>query len=34
MSFEGVLREQLKIKGQFVDQRLYSILRQDTEWSV
>ncbi|MCM2996222.1 ribosomal-protein-alanine N-acetyltransferase [Paenibacillus favisporus] len=34
MSFEGVLREQLKIKGQFVDQRMYSILRQDTEWSV
>lgn len=34
MSFEGVLREQLKIKGKFVDQRMYSILRQDTEWGV
>ncbi|WP_138494987.1 GNAT family N-acetyltransferase [Paenibacillus pinistramenti] len=29
MQFEGLLRKQLKIKGQFLDQKLYSILRSD-----
>lgn len=31
MKFEGILREQLKIKGIFVDQRIYSILKSDFE---
>jgi [ribosomal protein S5]-alanine N-acetyltransferase len=26
---EGILREQLKIKGKFVDQRMYSIIKSD-----
>jgi len=29
MSFEGLMRKQLRIKGSFVDQRLYAILRSD-----
>ncbi|WP_438350712.1 GNAT family N-acetyltransferase [Paenibacillus sp. FA6] len=29
MKLEGILREQLKIKGTFMDQRLYSILKSD-----
>jgi [ribosomal protein S5]-alanine N-acetyltransferase len=29
MKFEGILREQLKIKGHFVDQRMYAILASD-----
>ena len=29
MKFEGILREQLKIKGKFVDQKIYSILKSD-----
>jgi ribosomal-protein-alanine N-acetyltransferase len=29
MKFEGILREQLIIKGKFVDQRMYSILKSD-----
>jgi|HigsolmetaGSP12D_1036236.scaffolds.fasta_scaffold02553_3 ribosomal-protein-alanine N-acetyltransferase len=29
MVFEGVLREQLKIKGSFKDQKMYSILKSD-----
>jgi len=28
---EGVLRKQLKIKGEYLDQRMYSILRSDFE---
>lgn len=31
MKFEGTLRDQLKIKGKFVDQRMYSILKSDFE---
>jgi ribosomal-protein-alanine N-acetyltransferase len=27
MKFEGTLRQQLKIKGKFIDQRMYSILK-------
>lgn len=34
MQFEGVLRKQLKIKGQFIDQRMYSILKSDYESSL
>jgi ribosomal-protein-alanine N-acetyltransferase len=29
MRFEGVLREQLKIQGHFLDQRMYAILSKD-----
>ena len=29
LSFEGILRKQLKIRGKFMDQRLYSILKDD-----
>lgn len=29
MKLEGILRKQLKIKGTFIDQRLYSILKSD-----
>ena len=29
MTYEGTLRQQLKIKGEFIDQRMYSILRSD-----
>lgn len=29
MKFEGILREQLKIKGTFTDQKMYSILKSD-----
>lgn len=29
MTFEGVLREQLNIKGKFKDQKIYSILRKE-----
>jgi ribosomal-protein-alanine N-acetyltransferase len=31
MKLEGVLRKQLKIKGDFVDQNIYSIIRSDYE---
>jgi ribosomal-protein-alanine N-acetyltransferase len=34
MKFEGTLREQLKMKGEFVDQRMYAILRSDFESSL
>lgn len=29
LTFEGLLRKQLKIKGKFMDQKLYSILRNE-----
>ncbi len=29
MELEGILRKQLKIKGEFLDQRMYSILKDD-----
>ncbi|WP_410511532.1 GNAT family N-acetyltransferase [Paenibacillus sp. BR2-3] len=29
MTFEGILREQLKVKGKFTDQKMYSILRRE-----
>nr|WP_256702927.1 GNAT family protein [Paenibacillus sp. FSL H7-0326] len=29
MKWEGILRGQLKMKGEFVDQRMYAILRDD-----
>ena len=29
MRFEGVLRQQLKIKGEFIDQKMYAILKSD-----
>lgn len=29
MRWEGILRGQLKMKGEFVDQRMYAILRDD-----
>jgi ribosomal-protein-alanine N-acetyltransferase len=31
MVYEGILREQLKIKGQFVDQKMYSVIKSDFE---
>lgn len=31
MKLEGVLRGQLKIKGEFIDQRMYAILKHDYE---
>jgi ribosomal-protein-alanine N-acetyltransferase len=33
MKFEGTLREQMKIKGEFVDQRMYAILNKDFSMS-
>jgi ribosomal-protein-alanine N-acetyltransferase len=29
MSCEGILRQQLKIKGNFIDQRIYAVLKRD-----
>lgn len=29
MSCEGILRRQLKIKGNFIDQRIYAVLKRD-----
>lgn len=29
MTFEGILREQLKVKGEFTDQKMFSILRRE-----
>lgn len=31
MKMEGILRGQLKIKGEFVDQKMYAILRDDID---
>jgi ribosomal-protein-alanine N-acetyltransferase len=31
MKLEGILRQQLKIKGEFMDQRIYSILKDELE---
>ncbi|MFC5700376.1 GNAT family N-acetyltransferase [Cohnella faecalis] len=31
MNFEGILREQLKIKGEYVNQKMYAILKRDFE---
>lgn len=31
MKLEGILREQLKIKGQYMDQRMYAVLKKDCE---
>ncbi|OAB47042.1 GNAT family N-acetyltransferase [Paenibacillus antarcticus] len=29
MKFEGILRQQLKIKGEFIDQKMYAVLKSD-----
>ncbi len=29
MKFEGILRQQLKIKGEFIDQKMYAVLKGD-----
>ncbi len=29
MKFEGLLRKQLKIKGNYTDQKLYSLVKDD-----
>ena len=34
LTFEGTLRKQLKIKGKFMDQKLYSILKDDYEGNI
>ncbi|MUG43579.1 GNAT family N-acetyltransferase [Paenibacillus woosongensis] len=31
MKFEGILRKQLKIKGNYTDQKLYSLVRDDLQ---